>query len=438
MPQKVSSGRTASTQDAARAERRPAGLELAPPRGTNDILPPESWSWQAVMRQAMDIFATAGYAPVETPAFEHTEVFLRGVGETSEVVGKQMYTFEDLGGRSLTLRPEATAPTMRAVLGANLHRGPLPVKLAYAGPLFRQERPQKGRYRQFYTVGIEAIGSPNPIVDAEVIEVGARLLAGAGVGHMLQLNSIGHVDVSCRGGYVRRLVDYLSGHANEIASVDLERIHTNPLRTFDSKEDPTIAVMQEAPLISDHLCADCARHFDEVRGLLEGLGIPYELNPRLVRGLDYYTRTAFEFVAGELGSHNAVGGGGRYDGLSESLGGPALPGIGFGLGVDRILMAREKNGESSPVLAYVVAIGASARTEALGVATELRAHGIGTDLDAMDRTPKAQMKDAARSGARWAVILGDDELARGQATVRDLVSGEQRAVARSDLERSLR
>lgn len=417
----------------------PGPTELAPPRGTGDVLPPESWRWQAATRLAMDSFATAGYAPIETPIFEHTEVFERGVGVGSEVVGKEMYTFSDRGGRSLTLRPELTAPVMRAVLGHNLHRARLPVKLAYAGPMFRQERPQKGRYRQFSQVGIEAIGSMSSVIDAEVIEVGDRYLRDAGVEPTLLLNSIGHLDPGCRTGYLQLLTEYLVANRSALAPVDIERISLNPLRTFDSKESRTIEVMRRAPMITDHLCDDCRNHFDAVQSHLTKLDVSYTLDPHLVRGLDYYTRTAFEFTAGGLGSQNAVGGGGRYDGLAESLGGQHLPGIGFALGLDRILLSGfQTKDQSSPVAAYVVAIGSAAVEQALAIATHLRAAGIGADLDFLDRSVKGQMKDAARSGGRWAVIVGDEEIAGNNVTLKDLGTGEQETVARDKLEDRLK
>ncbi|CAN5638845.1 histidine--tRNA ligase [soil metagenome] len=407
-------------------------------KGTYDLLPPESWRWQHVTRLALDSFALAGYAPVETPIFEHTEVFERGVGETSEVVGKQMYTFTDRGGRSLTLRPEGTAPVMRAVLEHGLQRGSLPIKVAYGGPMFRQERPQKGRFRQFFQVGIEAIGSDAPAVDAEVIEVGRRFLADVRVETVLALNSIGHLDDSCRLGYVKVLVEFLRENRDAVAAADRERIDSNPLRTFDSKEAATIETMRRAPLISEHLCNECREHFEAVRAHLDDLGVPYEIEPRLVRGLDYYTRTAFEYLSSGLGAQNALGGGGRYDGLSETLGGPPLPGIGFALGMDRILLAAVGQGEAgvkAAVDVYLVALGADAARAALGLATALRRRGIGADLDLAGRALKGQMKDAARSGARWAVILGEEELASRRATVKDLDTGEQTDVAFEDLER---
>jgi histidyl-tRNA synthetase len=404
------------------------------PKGTRDLLPPDSWEWQDVLRLAQDTFAASGYAPIETPIFEHTEVFERGVGASTEVVGKQMYTFTDRGERSLTLRPEGTAPVMRAVLEHNLHRGSLPIKLSYAGPMFRQERPQKGRYRQFFQVGLEAIGSDDPRLDAEVIEVGTRFYRAAGVETRLLLNSIGHPDPGCRQGYMKLLVEYLEAHHGSLAPEDRERIALNPLRTFDSKERSTQAVLTEAPLISDHLCAACRDHFEKVMGLLGDVGVGFELAPRLVRGLDYYTRTAFEWVATGLGSQDAVGGGGRYDGLSGSLGGPPLPGVGIAPGIDRIMLARAAGVRRSPVTVYLVAMGERARGVSFRIVTSLRRAGVGADLDVMDRSMKGQMKDASRSGAIWAAILGDDEMDSGQVTLKNLESGEQERVPLDQLE----
>jgi histidyl-tRNA synthetase len=408
------------------------------PKGTNDLLPPGSIQWQAVTRLAFDTFARAGYEPIETPVFEHTEVFERGVGDATEVVGKQMYTFTDRGGRSLTLRPEGTAPVVRAVLEHGLDRGSLPLKLAYAGPMFRQERPQKGRYRQFWQIGIEAIGSDVPVVDAEVIELGVRFLRDAGVVTKLLLNSIGHVATECRHSYLKVLSDFLRANESKLAKEDRDRVSTNPLRTFDSKEPETIATMADAPLITDHLCDSCREHFTAVQGILTDAQVDYELAPRLVRGLDYYTRTAFEYVAENLGAKDAVGGGGRYDGLSEALGGPHLPGIGFALGTDRILLARRPDQDApTGVDVFVVALGSAAGAEAFKIVTGLRRAGIGADLDLAARSMKGQMKQADRSGARWAAIIGEQELATGKVTLKDLSTGEQRDVAVADLEKEV-
>ena len=408
------------------------------PKGTRDILPPDSWWWEDARRAAEDLFATSGYAPLELPLFEHTEVFERGVGEATEVVTKQMYTFPDLGGRSLTLRPEATASVMRAVLEHNLHRGALPLKLYYSGWMFRQERPQKGRYRQFFQVDIEVIGSDAPRADAETIWLGARYIEALGVEPTVHLNSIGHPDETCRGAYLAALVAFLESRRGDLAEEDRGRIETNPLRTFDSKEEATIRVMADAPLITDHLCDACSKHFEAVRDALDSVGVSYELAPRLVRGLDYYTRTAFEYTAGGLGSQNAVGGGGRYDGLAEALGGPHVPGIGFALGLDRIrIAAGEPDVAHRNVDVYIVALGEDAARKAFELACRLREAGIGADLDLMGRGMKGQMKDADRSGARTAVILGDDEMAGGTATVKDLASGDQRTIPFDALQEEL-
>lgn len=405
------------------------------PKGTRDILPPESWRRLRVVNIAREIFGGAGYAPVETPVFEHTEIFERGVGEATEVVSKQMYTFKDSAGRSLTLRPEATAGLVRAVLENRLDKGPLPIKLMYWGPMFRQERPQKGRYREFAQIDIEVMGSDLPAVDAEVIELGARFLAACGVDCTLLLNSIGHLDDSCRLGYLATLVAYLRAHEGELAPEDRARIDANPLRTFDSKEAPTIEVMRGAPAITDHLCTSCAEHFASVRALLDDVGVNYVIEPKLVRGLDYYTRTAFEFVSDALGAQSTVLGGGRYDGLAEVLGGSHLPAIGFALGVDRLLLASKELEAWSPRLVdvYVVAVGSRAARASLALVTELRRAGIGADFDLMGRGMKAQMKGADRSRARWAAIVGDDELEAGEVTLRDMGSGDQERIARDQL-----
>jgi histidyl-tRNA synthetase len=403
------------------------------PRGTFDVVPPESRRWEEAMQAALDTFARAGYRRIETPAFELTEVFERGVGEASEVVTKQMYTFPDRSGRSLTLRPEGTAPVVRATIEHFVARGalsgPVPLKLAYASPMFRQERPQKGRYRQFFQVGIEALGSDSPLVDAEVIEVGNRYLRSVGIEPHLLLNSIGHNDSACRSGYLEVLADFLRAHAGELAPADRDRVTTNPLRTFDSKEEQTVAVMKSAPVISDYLCEACKSHFATVQSVLKDLDVAFELAPRLVRGLDYYTRTTFEYVAAGLGAKDAVGGGGRYDGLSEALGGPPLPGIGFALGVERILLAAQGPPMPPAITIYFAAVGEEAAGVALRLATKVRAAGGGAEVDFTGKGLKTQMRDAARSGARWAAILGPNELEAREVTLRDLATGDQRRVA---------
>lgn len=415
------------------------GPSFSAPKGTYDLMPPDSWRWEYLRALALDdVFATAGYRPIETPAFEHTEVFTRGVGEASEVVTKQMYSFDDRGGRSLTLRPEGTAPVMRAVLEHGLDRGPLPVKVSYAEAMFRQERPQKGRYRQFWQLGIEAIGTESPEVDAEVIEIGVRYLRLAGVDPTLLLNSIGHPGENCRRAYLDVLRKFLSDRVDELAVEDRGRVETNPLRTFDSKEPATIDVMADAPLITDHLCDECQTHFGAVRQLVDSAGVSYRVEPRLVRGLDYYTRTAFEFTAGGLGSQDAVGGGGRYDGLAEALGGPRLPGIGFALGADRIILAGGAGDIREPhPRAYVVTLGEAARRSGFRLVSSLRGRGIAAEMDLAQRGMKGQMKDADRMGAELAVIIGQNELASGTVTIKDLRSGRQIESALATLEDDL-
>ena len=412
-------------------------ISFRAPPGTRDLLPPESWEWQALSRLAIDSFERAGYAPVETPAFEHTEVFARGVGEGSEVVHKQMYTFSDQGGRSLTLRPEGTAAVMRMVLEHSLQRGPLPLKLCYSSAMFRQERPQKGRYRAFFQVGIEAIGSLEPSIDAEVIDLGHRFLLNAETEPRLLLNSIGHPSESCRGGYLDKLRSFLRAHSSDLAEPDRQRAETNPLRSFDSKEPSTIAALEDAPLITSHLCDACRDHFQRVQDLLTNLELDFELEPRLVRGLDFYTRTAFEWVSSNLGSQSALCGGGRYDGLSQALGGPELGGIGFACGVERLLLARTGPSAPSLVGVYIVALSDEARREALMLASSLRSAGVGCDLDHSRRGLKGQMKDALRSGATWAVILGDEELRERRAGLKNLRTQEQEQVPWHQLEKRL-
>jgi histidyl-tRNA synthetase len=395
------------------------------PKGAPDVLPPRSEVFERIIRVGEDLFKRYGYRRVETPAFEDTGVFERGLQEGSEIVTKQMYTFTDRGSRSLTLKPDATAPVVRAVIEHGLDRAGLPVKLYYTSPIFRQERPQAGRRRQFTQIGVEALGSPGPEIDAEVIELAAAVLKAAGLQAALALNSIGHP--GCRSEYLPVLVEFLNAHREELSKDSQFRIDRNPLRVFDSKEETDLRVMAGAPLIGDYLCGSCADHFDAVKELLTSAGVEFVVQQTLVRGLDYYTRTAFEFTSIGLGSQDAVGGGGRYDGLSEALGGDPLPGIGFALGVDRIALALESLGPAGePALdVYVATAADSQRRTALDAARRLREAGISADLDFMGRGLKAQLKAADRAGARWAVVLGEREAAEGKVTLRDMASGEQ-------------
>ena len=402
------------------------GARLRALRGTYDLLPPQSWAAQGLERLALDAFARAGYAPVETPAFEHTEVFSRGVGEASEVVTKQMYTFTDRGGRSLTLKPEGTAPVMRAVLEHGLDRGPLPVKLAYADSFFRQERPQKGRHRQLHQVGIEAIGADDPALDAEVIAVADEGFRALGLtGYRLEITSLG--DAECRPAYGDLLREFLAGLP--LDEPTRARARLNPLRVLDDKRPEVRALVADAPLLVDHLSAAAAEHHTAVLAHLDALGVAYLPNPRMVRGLDYYTKTTFEFVHDGLGAQSGIGGGGHYDGLMATLGGQPLAGVGFGIGVDRTLLACRAEGvapwSTARCEVFGVPLGAAAMAALVPVAARLRRAGVRVDLAYGGRGMKGSMKAADRSGARLALVAGERDLAAGTVGVKDLRAGGQ-------------
>jgi histidyl-tRNA synthetase len=392
------------------------------PRGTFDVLPAESAARARLYVAAAEILARAAYGRIETPAFEDTELFARGVGEGTDIVRKEMLTFEDQGGRSLTLRPEGTAPICRAYIEQGMHKLPLPVKLWYWGPFFRHERPQAGRFRQFTQVGVEALGSDSPLVDAEQIILLDELLRGLGVpGLRLRLGSLG--TPASRAAYREELVSYLHRHEGELPREVRERIDENPLRAFDSDDEVTQGVMAEAPTMLDRLDEADADHFASVRGLVDQAGVAYELDGTLVRGLDYYTRTVFEFESDRLGAQSALGGGGRYDLLVEELGGPPTAACGWAAGIERILLALGEQGEVEACDVFIAAPDGQ-RERALALVTELRQSGLAADLDLAGRSIKGQMKQADRVGARHAVIIDEG----GAAQLRDMGSGEQREV----------
>jgi len=403
------------------------------PKGTYDLLPDEAAERDAVVAAAARVFAAYGYRHVVTPEFEETGLFERGVGEATDIVRKEMYTFTDKGDRSLTLRPEGTAPICRAYVEHGMHKLPQPVKLWYYCPMFRYEKPQAGRYREHYQIGAEAIGSADPAVDAEVVVMLAAIFTELGVeGVTLNMNSMG--DAKCRPAYVEKLRDYLRGHEGELCGDCLERIDVNPLRAFDCKVESCRAVLDEAPRISDHLCQECREHFDAVLALIRAAGLEPTLDYRLVRGLDYYTRTTFEFNSDRLGAQSGVGGGGRYDGLVEQLGGQPTPGVGWGSGLERIALAmREPLAVRASTGVYVVAFKDDVRPAAFAVAEGLRRAGVPADLDLAGRSPKGQLKQAGRSGARFAVLLGLDELAEGAVRLKDMSGGGEEDVAAGDL-----
>ena len=398
------------------------------PRGTFDVLPADGHHRQGVEATAAAIFAAAGYEPIATPAFEDTELFERGVGRSTDIVRKEMFTFEDKGGRSITLRPEGTAPICRAYLEHGMHKLAQPVKLSYVGPFFRHERPQAGRYRQFHQLGVETIGTDSPLADAEVIMLLSDLLAELGVpGVELRLGSLG--SPQARSAYLEELKAHLRAHEAELSKDVRERIEINPLRAFDADDEGTRAVMAGAPTIVERLEGEDAEHFAEVRALLEAAGISFEIDATLVRGLDYYTRTIFSFVCDELGAQSEVGGGGRYDGLIEQLGGPPTPAIGWAAGIERILLALGESEQTIGRDAFLAVADPGQQRRALALASELRHAGLTAEVDLAGRGLKGQLKHADRIGARSVLILEAD----GSAQLRDMRSGEQRPVDPADV-----
>jgi histidyl-tRNA synthetase len=397
------------------------------PRGMQDILPAEIGRWHAVEARVRDLTHRYGYQEIRTPIVEHTDVFQRGVGSGTDIVDKEMYTFLDRGGRSLSLRAEGTAPVMRAFLEHNLGAAGLPVKLYYLCPIFRYDRPQAGRYRQHTQFGAEIIGAAEPAADAEVLSLAVRLVQSLGLERFeVHLSSVG--DHVCRPGYVELLREYYRPRLGEVCEDCRRRFEVAPLRLLDCKRERDREIARQAPRMLDYLCDPCRTHFDGVRGHLDGLGVTYVVDPYVVRGLDYYTRTAWEAFSQSLGAQNSVFGGGRYDGLAEQLGGRPTPGVGFGMGLERLLLILEQGGveigRDPGVDVYVVTAGTDPAT-ALVLADRLRKMGIAADLDVMARGLRAQMKQADRGGARFVVVLGEDEVRRGVAAIREMASGAQ-------------
>lgn len=411
---------------------------LSAPKGVPDYVPPVSPVFLKVRDTFIHQAHLAGFQHIELPIFEDTTLFARGVGESTDVVSKEMYTFADRGERSVTLRPEGTAGVMRAVIQHNLDRGQLPVKLNYAGPFFRYERPQAGRYRQLQQVGVEAIGIDDPALDAEIVALADRSFRALGLKDFrLELTSLG--DETCRPQYRQKLQDFLL--TLPLDEETRQRAEINPLRVLDDKRPEVQEMTADAPLMLDHLSDESRTHFETVTGLLDDMGVPYVINPRMVRGLDYYTKTCFEFVHDGLGAQSGIGGGGRYDGLMAQLGGQDLSGIGYGLGVDRTVLALEAEGvdlnesfgTSRRVDVYGVALGAEAKKAMAKLINDLRAAGISTDMAYGDRGLKGAMKGADRAGARFALVLGEQELESGQVQVKDLAAHEQSSVELGDV-----
>ncbi|HZX47371.1 MAG TPA: histidine--tRNA ligase [Clostridia bacterium] len=398
-------------------------MAIKAPRGTRDVLPGESYKWHYVEDMFRKICSQFGYCEIRTPVFENTELFQRGVGETTDVVQKEMYTFEDRGGRSITLKPEVTAPVVRAYIEHKLYADVQPVKAYYATPCFRYERPQSGRLRAFHQFGIEILGSPYASADADVISLAMLFFERLGLkGLELRINSVGCP--KCRKEYGQRLREFLKDKLPLLCETCNNRYHTNPMRIIDCKEDKCKKTVEGIPLMLDYVCDECRDHFESLKEHLENMGLEYIVDPTIVRGLDYYTKTAFEIVSQDIGSQGTVCGGGRYDGLVEECGGPSTPGIGFGLGIERLLLIMESQGieiqKEDSLDLFVASIGDRAVKKAVSLVYSLRAAGVAAECDHMGRSLRAQMKYADKLGVRYTMVLGDDELEKGVAAIKDM------------------
>ena len=400
------------------------------PRGTADHLPDEQKYWRYIESKAVEISNLFGYGRIDTPAFEDSNLFIRSVGEGTDIVEKEMYTFEDRGGDSITLRPEGTAPVCRAYLEHGMHNLPQPVRMYYFCPVFRYERPQAGRFRQHHQFGVEALGDADPSVDAEVIEVAWELMGSLGLRDVqLMVNSIG--DGNCRPTYIEKLRDYYTGHHDRLCDDCRDRLGRNPLRLLDCKVETCHALGDGAPQSTDYLCDECREHWNKLSTYLDAVNLPYTVDHRLVRGLDYYTRTVFEIQPLDVGGQSTIVGGGRYDGLITELGGRATPGIGFATGIERLTLNLKRDDvpvPDEPSPRYLVAnVGDNARTAALELAVRLRRAGVGAILSSGSRGLRGQMRQANALGIPYALILGDDEIARGEVVVRDMTASSQQS-----------
>lgn len=408
-------------------------------KGTRDIMPWEVYKNQFIEQTVLDIAAKFGFREIRTPVFEHTELFQRGVGETTDVVQKEMYTFDDKGGRSITLRPEGTSGAVRSFLEHGLFNEALPQKLCYLLNCYRYEKPQAGRWREFQQFGVETLGAASPAADAEIISLANEIFAFLGVeGIELHLNSIGCPE--CRKNYHKALKEYFESRKSELCGTCLERLEKNPMRILDCKSPICKEICKDAPVITDYICDECSAHFKSVQKYLDAMNIEYVIDPHIVRGLDYYTRTVFEFISNQIGAQGAVCAGGRYDGLVEELGGPNVPSLGFGLGTGRLLMLLEAQGIELPAPSgcelYIAPMGEDASVKAMSIVADLRAGGISAQTDVVGRSLKAQMKYADKIGAKYTMVLGDDEIAKGEAVIKDMDSGETETLSLDGLEDS--
>ncbi len=404
-------------------------MEIKAPKGTKDILPAESRKWDRFFAEVERIFRNYGYGRIETPVFESETLFVRAIGEGTDIVNKEMYAFEDKGGRRMALRPEETAGVVRAYIEHKMYTGKGLDKIYYKGQMFRYERPQGGRQRQFWQIGVEALGSSNPALDAEVIDMAVACLNAAGLNELeLKVNSVGCP--ACRPVYTKALKAFLTEHQEELCETCRDRKATNPLRVFDCKNEKCRAAIKNAPVVVDHLCEACADNYTKVKAYLDIMSVDYVTDPHLVRGLDYYTKTTFEITAPGLGAQNAVAAGGRYDNLVKSYGGPDTPGLGFAIGVERVLLAL---GDETPAAdesldAYIIALDEDSQRAGLVLAKTARASGLAIEMDFSGKNLKKQMANADKSGARYAVIIGSDEVLTGSLTIRDMATGEQKGV----------
>ncbi len=406
------------------------------PKGTKDVLPYDSYKWQFVERSAREVAKSFGAKEIRTPTFEHTEVFLRGVGQTTDIVNKEMYTFNDKGGRSITLKPEGTAGVARSFVENGMHSGVLPAKLFYLTQCFRYERPQAGRLREFHQFGVEFLGSTNPNIDAETILLAKTFLDKVGIKNItLYLNSIGCKE--CRAKYKKVLSEYLKSNIDSMCELCKDRLEKNPLRILDCKNENCKKINEKAPVILHYLCDDCKEHFESVQKLLTLAGVEYKINPYIVRGLDYYTKTVFEFVSNSIGAQGTVCGGGRYDGLIAELGGSDVAGIGFAVGIERILMLLENLNVEIPndseIEYYIAPMGQKESEKAFEIVNLLRQKGISADLDHMNRSIKAQFKYADKIGAKKVIVIGSEELEKGIFKVKEMATGNEENLSIDEL-----
>lgn len=404
-------------------------------RGTGDVLPNDSHRWQFVENTMLETARLFGFREIRTPVFEHTELFVRSVGDTTDVVQKEMYTFDDNGGRSITLRPEGTAGAVRAFLEHGLHNEALPQKVSYVTSCYRYEKPQAGRLREFHQFGVECFGAAEPQADAEIISLAAAAFEALGIKNLsLEINSIGCPE--CRAKFYDALREYFGSNQGELCETCKGRLERNPMRILDCKSPVCKKIAEGAPTVLDYICDDCRDHFEKTKSYLTAMGIEYTVNPTIVRGLDYYTRTVFEFVSGDLGAQSTVCGGGRYDGLVEQMGGPKTAALGFAVGLERLLMIMDAQKcefpETKPCDVYIAPMGEKAATMASKLAKMLRAEGFFAETDIVGRGLKAQMKYANKIGAKYTVVLGDDEIAAGKANLKCMETGEQTEVSLPD------